>query len=73
MTDTTEDLRQAIEDAASKIHAAYWVACDASKAAIDPRDVTDDSWAIDMLDEAYDIALRISEDPLGWEEGRQKW
>lgn len=73
MTDRKDDLRGAIEDAASKIHAAYWAACDAAKASIDPEDVTDDQWAIDMLDEAYDIAMRIEEDPLGWQEGRSKW
>lgn len=73
MTDTTDELRKAIEDAASKIFDAYWAACDAAQAPIDPRDVTTDAWAIDMLDEAYDIALRIADDPLGWEEGRQKW
>lgn len=73
MSNLTDDLKQVIEEAGAKIDAAYWAACDAEQRAIDPRDLTDDAWAIDMLDQSYDIALRIESDPLGWAEGRAKF
>lgn len=68
-----ETLKAEIARATDRIHAAYWAACDAAGAAIDPSNVTDDAWAFDMLAEAFDIALRIEGDPLGWEEGRSKY
>ena len=73
MTDSTDQLRRAIEEAGTQIDMAYWSACDAIKAAIDPSEVTAEEWAIDLLAEAYDVALRIQGDPGGWDEGRAKW
>lgn len=73
MTSEMDALGRVIEKAAEKIDAAYWAACDAAKAAIDPADVTDEAWAIDLLANAYDIAMRVEADPLGWDEGREKW
>jgi len=61
------------QEASDKIHAAYWAACDEKKAAIDPDELTSESWVVDLLAESYDIAMRCEEDPLGWEEGRAKW
>jgi hypothetical protein len=66
-------LDQIARDTADKIHAAYWAACDAAKAALDPSELTDETWAAELLAEAYDIALRCEADPLGWEEGRARW
>lgn len=59
--------------AAEAIQDAYWAACDAKGAAIDPADMTSEAWAVELLAEAYDVALQIEADPLGWLEGRQKW
>lgn len=59
--------------AAEDLHAAYWAVCDERKAAIDPAELTTETWVEELLAEAYDIALRIEEDPLGWDEGRAKW
>lgn len=73
MSNQMDDLRQVIEKACAKIHDAYWAACDAAKAAIDPADMTDEQWAIDLLAEAYEIAMRVEADPYGWNEGRSKW
>lgn len=73
MTNWTDDLKHVIEKAGVKIDAAYWSACDAAKAAIDPADMTDQAWAIDLLAEAYEIAMRVEADPHGWDEGRSKW
>lgn len=66
-------LNRIVRDAADKIYAAYWEACDAAHTALDPSELTDETWAADLLAEAYDIALRCEADPLGWEEGRAKW
>ena len=73
MSNRMDDLRQVIEKASAKIDAAYWAACDAAKAAIDPADMTDEQWAIDLLAESYEIAMRVEGDPHGWYEGRSKW
>lgn len=59
--------------AAGAIQDAYWAACDAKGAAIDPADLTAEAWAAELLAEAYDVALQIEADPLGWSEGRSKW
>lgn len=72
-SDQLEDLRKKIAFIADQISDAYWAACDDAQAAIDPRDVTDERWAVELLDEAYDVALRVESDPLGWVEGRSKF
>ena len=59
--------------ASGDLHAAYWVACDDPIAANDPAEFTTETWAAELLAEAHDIALRIEEDPLGWDEGDAKW
>ena len=61
------------EKAEDRITAAYWAACDELQAAVDPSDMGLPSWAEDLLQEQYNIALGIEEDPLRWEEGRAKW
>jgi len=66
-------LDEIARNAADSLHMAYWTACDAAGAAIDPSELTDETWAVELLAEAYDIALRCEADPLGWEEGRSKW
>ncbi|OOY26317.1 hypothetical protein BMI90_18495 [Thioclava sp. L04-15] len=66
-------LDEIAQKASEDLHAAYWAACDAKQQAIDPEQLTTEGWAVDLLAEAYDIALRIEEDPLGWQEGRSKW
>lgn len=62
----------AIEKAVDAIHSAYWIACDAEQRAIDP----DDLGAPDgLLDDAYDVALRVegmaSRDGITWAEARE--
>lgn len=66
-------LDELARDAADKLHAAYWAACDEACAALDPEDLTSETWAVDLLADAYDIALRVESDPLGWDEGRAKF
>lgn len=66
-------LDEIAQEAADRIHAAYWSACDEARRAIDPSKLTTEQWVEDMLAESYDIAMRIDEDPLGWEEGRAKF
>lgn len=66
-------VNQIARQAAEAIQDAYWTACDAKGAAIDPADLTGEAWAIELLAEAYHVALQIEADPLGWSEGRQKW
>lgn len=66
-------LDEIAQKAAEELHAVYWSACDAVQAAVDPADLTTEEWVADLLAEAYDMALRIEADPLGWEEGREKW
>lgn len=61
------------ERASEQLHAAYWSACDEQRRAIDPGDLTDEAWAVELLSEAYDIAMRVESDPLGWSEGRAKF
>jgi hypothetical protein len=61
------------EKAEDRITAAYWAACDELQAAVDPSEMGLPGWAEDLLQEQYDMALRMESDPLGWEEGRAKW
>jgi len=62
-----------VQDAATRINAAYWAACDAAQAALDPADLTTEAWAVELLAESFEIAMRIEADPGGWHEGREKW
>lgn len=66
------DAAKAIEKALDAIHTAYWGACDAQGAAVDP----DTLGAPDgLLDDAYDTAQRIedlmTERAISWPEARQ--
>lgn len=65
-----DEIAKAAEQA---LHDAYWRACDEARRALDPDELTTCTWAAEMLAEAYEIALQIESDPLGWEEGRAKW
>lgn len=70
--DDMADAAQAIADALDAIHTAYWGACDAQGAAVDP----DTLGAPDgLLDDAYDTALRIEDlakaQGISWPEARQ--
>lgn len=60
-------------DASERLHVAYWAACDAAGSAVDPADLTSETWAAELLAEAYDIALQCESDPIGWDEGRAKF
>lgn len=61
------------EAASDKLHSAYWAACDARRAAVDPEELTTHSWVVELLAEAYEAALQIEVDSGGWEDGRSKW
>lgn len=53
-------------DASERIHRAYWKACDDAGRALDPAELTSETWVIDMLAESYDVAIRRQDHELGW-------
>lgn len=60
------------ETAAAELVQAYWTSCDQERRAIDPAELTDATWAQELLAEQYELALRAEDDPMGWSEGRSK-
>lgn len=60
------------DQAEERLHQLYWEACDSQKRAIDPQELTTHDWVVQLLAEAYDIALRVETDRGGWDEGRSK-
>lgn len=61
-----------IAKALNAIRAAYWDACDAERRAIDPDDLGAPGG---LLDDAYDVALRVEgmarRDGLAWAAARE--
>lgn len=56
-----------------KVVSAYWFACDEQKRAVLPSDLTSVPWVSDLLDEQFELALRIEADVEGWDMARQKY
>ena len=56
-----------------KVVSAYWSACDEQKRAVLPSSLTTVTWLTDLLDEQFEIALRIEADVEGWDMARQKY
>lgn len=73
MQDPRQRIAAAIEAAEAELSAAYWVACDAVGAAIDPEDLTTSTWACEYLADAYDIALCIEADGESWADARTRF
>lgn len=65
-----KNLDQIATKAAGQIITAYWAACDAAREAIAPETLCTQRWAIDLLNEAYEMALDVEAHPDGWEAGR---
>ena len=62
---------RAVEIAEEAISGAYWEACDAVQAAVDPADLTPVTWVREYLAEAYEIALAIEARPEPWDDARE--
>lgn len=68
-----QTIDQIAEAAEAEIHAVFWKTCDARQAAVDPSELTSAAWAVELLAEAYDIALRCQADPAGWQDARGRY
>jgi hypothetical protein len=61
-----DQMDRAVKIAETAISRAYWEACDAAQAAVDPAELTSVTWVREYLAEAYEIALAIEDNPEPW-------
>jgi hypothetical protein len=61
----------AVAIAKEAISRAYWDACDAAQAAVDPAQLTLVTWVQEYLADAYEIALAIEARPEPWGNARE--
>lgn len=66
------EIERAAEQAADELHRLYWQACDEKQRAIDPEAMGLPQWAVDMLAEAFELAMYCEAHPQGWFEGRAR-
>jgi hypothetical protein len=65
-------IAEAAERAEAELHQLYWEECDAVQAAIAPKALGLPSWAEEMLEWAFELAIYCEGHPDGWEEGRAR-
>ena len=65
---TQDQMDRAVAIAEQAISGAYWDACNAAQAAVDPAELTSVTWVREYLAEAHEIALEIEDRPEPWSE-----
>lgn len=70
MTGPKARLARGVRAAEAAIIAAYWDACDDVERAVDPAELTSVPWALEALEEAYEIALAVEANHAPWTAAR---